>query len=456
MRLRSTLALMTLVAAGTIFAAPGVRRAPAQSLPEVHDDRTVTLRIFAPNAETVTVVGDIGDPFPLTKGDEGEWSVTTPSLKPDLYRYAFEIDGQPVLDTANTEIWSGATFATSAFFVPGAESDFMAHRDVPHGALHEHWYQSSAIGAQRRVIVYTPPGYDARDEKEYPVLYLMHGRSADETYWPRVGRANFILDNLLAENNAEPMLIVMPFGHSTREAGATSGIRRGDVSQGRSAGRGARAGGARAGGGRAGGDRGGRGAARGQATRRGGRGGGGRVFELDAIEADLLDDVIPLVQAQYRVRTDSAGRAIAGLSMGGYQALAIGLNHVDHFDYVGAFSSALIGDFTTVVPGFLADVAASNAALKLLWLGCGDQDTLLNANRTFEQALTAAGVEHQWEETPGYAHVSAIWRIYLHSFLPKLFREAPAEAGADARRRAAEQIGLTSRQMDYFPIDIES
>ena len=205
------------------------------------------------------------------------------------------------------------------------------------------------------MIVYTPPGYDAAAAKTYPVLYLLHGSGDDETYWTQVGRANFIMDNLLAANKAKPALIVMPFGHPSREAGAGKA-----------------------------------------------KGGGGAGF----MEKDLLENVIPLVEKEYRVGKDANHRAIAGLSMGGNQALTIGLNNLSRFAYVAGFSFAGAGanaanTFRTV----LDDPDKSNKQIKLLWIGCGEEDSLFKGNQGFDQLLTSRNIKHEWVATPRYGHV---------------------------------------------------
>ena len=363
---------------------------PAVVSPEAHPDGTVTFRLRAPNAQRVTVNGDFWGrkSFPMTNDPtlgNGVWAVTTPPLEPDLYAYTFNMDGATLVDPVNTFVRVGAWAYMSQVYVPGPRAAFLAVRDVPHGTLHEHWYHNKELNTERRVLVYTPPGYSS--SKTYPVLYLLHGMSDDEGFWTSVGRANFIMDNLLAEARTKPALIVMPFGHASR------------TPPGRGAG-------------------GGRGAAAGAPATR-----GGAVFGISMLENDLNQNVIPLVERQYHVGKKPTQRAIAGLSMGGAQSLNIGLNNPDRFAYVAAFSSAIFGNSETNFASFLADPKKSNKSFKLLWIGCGQSDTLLDGNRTFEALLTSKGIKHEWVTTPGYAHEWTLWRHYLHDVLPKLFHD---------------------------------
>ena len=364
--------------------------APPIVSPEVQADRSVTFRLRAPNAQHVTVNGDFWGrkSFPMTLDPDstnGLWSVTTPPLEPDIYAYTFNMDGATLVDPVNTFVRVGAWAYMSQVYIPGERADFLAVRDVPHGIVHEHWYHNKELNTERRVLVYTPPGYSS--SKTYPVLYLLHGASDDEGFWTSVGRANFIMDNLLAEKKTKPALIVMPFGHPSR----TPPPRRG----------------------------GGPGTAAG--TNAPPRGGG--LFNVAMLENDLKDNVIPLVERTYHVGKKPAQRAIAGLSMGGAQSLNIGLKNPDRFAYVCAFSSAIFGNSETNFPSLLADPKKANKDYKLIWIGCGERDTLLAGNKNFEALLTSKGIKHEWVSTPDYAHEWTLWRRYLHDVLPRLFNE---------------------------------
>jgi enterochelin esterase family protein len=356
--------------------------------PEVRPDRTMVFRLLAPNAKQVSVNGEFShEPIPMTKDDKGIWSATVGPVEPNVYGYGFALDGLNMPDPSNTSVRVGSLAFESQVEVPGEAASFLAIRNVPHGALHEHWYYSRELNAVRRVLIYTPPGYESGAVKQYPVLYLLHGYGDDEAFWTSVGRANFIMDNLLAENKAKPALIVMPFGHASRKV---PGIPRGP---------------------------------------RPPQGGPPPnmppmdvVFGVHRLETDLEENILPLVEREYRVGHDPSQRAIAGLSMGGYQSLAIGLNHPQLFAYVAGFSSALVGpNFQTVVQPFLSDPEKANQEFKLLWLGCGGDDGLLAANQAFEQTLTAQGIRHEWQVTPGYAHWWTLWRVYLRDLMPRLF-----------------------------------
>lgn len=367
----------------------GFSQPPAMAVvsPEVGADCTITFRLLAPNAKEVRVSGEFSlKPIPMVKNDAGVWSATVGPVVPNVYGYGFRVDGLNMPDPSNTFVRVGALAFQSQVEVPGEEAAFLAIRDVPHGELHQHWYFSKALNAVRRVFVYTPPGYETGKVKNYPVLYLLHGMGDDEGFWTSVGRANFVADNLFAEKKAVPALIVMPFGHSSRN------IRRGPRPAGAA-----------------------------------GPGGGGpppgsAVFEVPMLETELKQNIIPLVEKEYRVRKDRNARAIAGLSMGGYQAMTIGLNNLPLFASVGAFSSALIGqDFGAVVPEFLADPSKSNKQMKLFWIGCGAADGLLATNEKFEATLKEKGIRHEWVVSPGYAHWWTLWRVYLREFMMKLF-----------------------------------
>jgi enterochelin esterase family protein len=386
------------------------------SSPQVGDDGKVTFRLYAPNAKSVAIAGAdwSQENIPMAMDDSGMWSVTVGPLRPDIYGYGFNVDGLNMPDPYNTMPKIGVIWFASQFSVKGPEADYLAVKNIPHGEVHEVWYHSNQLNAERRVIVYTPPGYDQTSDKKYPVLYLLHGHGDDETGWTNAGFANVIMDNMINDGKAKPALIVMPFGSISRESllsprggGLGAGVR-GVVGGG---GGGAARGGAPTTRG-AGGARG--------AGARGGRGGGNN--ETAAIQTELLDNIIPLIEKTYKVDSDRTGRAIAGLSMGGSQTLTIGLNHLDKFAYVCAFSAGINNNSGAAFDAFMKAPDAANNQLKLLFMGVGEKDSLLAANQTFEQQLTAAGIKHEWEDTPGYWHQWTVWRLYLHENLQKLFQ----------------------------------
>jgi enterochelin esterase family protein len=308
---------------------------------------------------------------PFTKDANGRWSVTVGPIAPEIYNYNFTIDGVRTIDPGNPNVKTGSTPSTIASIldVRGERPAFYEGKQVPHGEIRTVWYDSKATGTLRRLTIYTPPGYDQAANARYPVLYLFHGANADETAWTRLGQVNLILDNLLAARSAKPFLVVMPFGY-----GLTPGTPRtsGPTSE-----------------------------------------------ELFA--RDLIEDVIPLVQSRYRVSTDRAQRAIAGLSMGGGQALSIGLNHLDLFSYVAGFSSGLRpAEFEKTYASAVAKPKAVNESLRLLWIGCGNDDGAMTNNKALAAFLTQHGIKHTFRESEG-AHTWMVWRRYLNELAPQLF-----------------------------------
>ncbi|HKF26055.1 MAG TPA: alpha/beta hydrolase-fold protein, partial [Candidatus Acidoferrum sp.] len=259
--------------------------------------------------------------------------------------------------------------------VPGPAALSWETSDVPHGEVHHHLYTSRVVGDRRDYYVYTPPGYDPRDKQSYPVLYLLHGYSDDASGWTAVGRANVILDNLIAAGKAKPMIIVMPLGYGEPK-----------ILEPRS------------------------GAFRDRAIT-------DRNFQK--FREALLTEVLPRVESEYRTAKDRSSRAIAGLSMGGAESLLTGLNTLDQFAYIGAFSS---GGFTPEFDKEFPDLdAKSNSRIKLLWIACGTEDRLIDINRNFRKWLAAKNIAHADIETPGM-HTWMVWRRNLADFSQLLFR----------------------------------
>ena len=370
------LMLAALIPASVLAQAP---RPPIVS-PDVHSNGNVTFRLFAPNAVKVLLnsgemqsVLKVGS-FPMTNDDNGVWSVTVGPLSPGLYDYTFNLDGVAITDPASKQVFGNRQGSRGYAEVPGPPGHprHDEWRDVPHGNVTIHWYNSSVSGTRRRVHVYTPPGYAADPAKKFPVLYLLHGSGDNDTHWMHIGQANVIADNLFADKAAVPMLIVMPDGHvRERPPGQID-----DET---------------------------------------------RLAIRKAFELDLLEHVVPLVESNYRVRMDAAGRAIAGLSMGSAQALGVGLAHTDRFAWIGAFSGA-IGLKDPVLAALKADPGVANDRLKLLWLVIGREDVGLKDKQQLADALNAMGVKHHYQETDG-AHRWSVWRLYLSEFLPRLFQE---------------------------------
>ena len=345
--------------------------------PEVSPDRQITFRIYAPKAEVVKLTGtDIPENSKggasMTKGTNGVWEVTIGPINPGAYRYEFNLDGVPVIDHRNPATSGSLNHVWSLVVVPG--SDFMDIKPVPHGAVAAVTYYSTSLKGFRRLHVYTPPGYE-NGKGKYPVFYLLHGSGDCDEAWTSVGRAGFILDNLIATGKAKPMVVVMPAGH-------TEVSRSGNQ---RSAG--------------------------------------------DAFSQDFLKEIMPLVEKNYRVYKDRARRAIAGLSMGGAQTLDIGISHLGEFAYLGIFSSGVLEGMRGPAPKptfeernsqILADARLKNG-LKLIWFATGKDDFLVQKSRATVEMLKRYNFNVIYKETDG-AHTWINWRNYLDEFAPQLFQ----------------------------------
>ena len=370
-------------------------QAPVFNSPEVSADKRITFRLHAPDATTVTLRGgDIPAPArantQFTKGENGVWEMTTGPVVPGAYRYVYVVNGVGVIDPRNTAISESNATAWSVATVPG--SDLMDTKAVPHGAVAEVFYHSSALGRTRRMHVYTPPGYESGKGK-YPVFYLLHGAGDSDDSWTSVGRANFIIDNLIATGKAKPMIVVMTAGHTNAGGG-------------------------------------GRGAAP-----------AGGAPPRDEFVEDFVKDVMPYVEKNYRVVADRAHRAIAGLSMGGSQTLNIATPNLEKFAYVGVYSSGVLGGggrgrgaaapaAGAPQPQFgeawekqnlaALDNAAAKKGLKVLWFATGVDDGLITTTRSTVELLKRHGFAPVLKETPG-AHTWLVWRDYLIEFVPMLF-----------------------------------
>ena len=341
--------------------------------PEIHPDRTVTFRLFEPKASEVILMGSPGileftqKPVPLEKDDKGVWSTTIGPVPPGFYTYGFAIDGgMRMPDPANPNLEVRRWGDTSMFIVPGPEKAVYEERPVPHGTVHIDFYDSQNMNTPRTFYVYTPPGYE-NNTRNYPVLYLLHGNGQIESSWLWTGHANVILDNLIADGKAKPMIVVMPYGHVPRE-----------IKPDRPAGAGAN--------------------------------------DMRTIEKELLTAIKPEVEKKYRTLNDREHRAIAGLSMGAMQSWSIGLHNLDQFAYVGAFSG----------PGNRAewekaDPAMLNRRLKVLWFGCGTEDSLYPAVKAMDQLLSQREVKHTFYSS-GLGHSRPNWQTYLSKYAPLLFQ----------------------------------
>ena len=369
----------------------GGAQPPQFSSPDVTADRRISFRILAPQAREIRLnasdIPGLGQNTRFTKADTGVWELTVGPLDSGAYRYNFNVDGVATIDPRNPAISESNNNVWSLVYVPGSE--LFDSKTVPHGAVAEVTYRSSTLGRDRRMHVYTPPGYENGRDR-YPVFYLLHGAGDNDDSWSTVGRAGFILDNLIATQKAKPMVVVMPAGHTSRtNANAV----------GRSA--------------------------------------------TDEFVGDFVTDVMPYVEKHYRVLTDRPNTAIAGLSMGGLQTLEVAIPRLDRFAYVGVYSSGLIGAFPTAGGRGAAPAAAPAPAgpvewekvniaklddanlkkgLKLLWFGTGKEDFLLSTTNATVDLFKRHGFSPVFVESPG-GHTWINWRNYLSEFAPQLFRK---------------------------------
>ena len=358
---------------------------PGAEYPQLSEGGRATFRVKADGALKVQLLMELGmSTYDMSKTSDGFWEVTTKPLLPGFHYYLISADGFASTDPGSKTFFA-ARKQVSGLEVPGPESDSFAVKKVPHGAVRNMWYLSKTTGATRRIVVYTPPGYD-QGKTRYPVLYLQHGYGEDETGWSDQGHENFILDNLIASGRAKPMIIVnengLPgpdFNPPTPRPGSSNGTSVRDLA---------------------------------------------RYFMDDqytTFDKIVSSDLVPFIDANFRTVGDRDHRAFAGLSMGGAQALRIGLNHLNQFSYIGAFSPAIaISDTTKDFEGMLAQPEKLNRQLRLLWLGIGREDFLFTPVKESHEALERAGIKHTWVETSG-AHVWTVWRKYLADFAPKLF-----------------------------------
>ena len=343
--------------------------------PEVHSDNRATFRFLAPNARGVKLAREGAELVAMQKDDKGVWTVNTAPLPPDYYGYSIIVDGVRSIDPFNPLLKPNLLSTENMVHVQGPPSLPWETNDVPRGEVHHHFYRSAVAGDQRDFYVYTPPGYDPGAKTTYPVLYLLHGYSDDASGWTAVGRANVILDNLIARGKAKPMIVVMPLGYGTMEI-ISLGWGAWDHTDVR--------------------DR-----------------------NFSNFREALLTEVMPKVEREYRVASDRDSRAIAGLSMGGSESLLTGLNNLDKFAWIGAFSSGGIpNEFEKDFPGL--DVKA-NRQIRLLWIACGTEDRLITVNRNLREWLKSKGIQHTDIETPGM-HTWMVWRRNLAEFAPLLFR----------------------------------
>jgi enterochelin esterase family protein len=411
---------------------PNALNIPSAPYPCIFPDNRVMFRVVAPDAQKVTV--RMGRGFDMTKGADGLWYVTTTPLVVGFHYYTISIDGAVVADPA-TRTFFGSGFDNSGIEVPepAADAAYYTLKDVPHGQVRQRWYYSKVTATWRRAYVYTPPDYDTNSKARYPVLYLLHGWGENEQGWHTQGRVDVIMDNLIAEKKAKPMIIVMDNLNAVKPGeSAALYAARGAVTQAvpqppPPAGapgtpRGAGAPGTPPAPGAAGAAA--RGAAPGAAGRgTAGRGGFGPMASSVFTEM-MLTDLIPMVEQSFRAAPGRENRAMAGLSMGGMQTFTTALTNLDKFAYIGGFSGSSGGrggfDPKTSNGGVFADAAAFNKKVKVLFLGIGSAEG--QGTKTFSDALTQAGIKNVYFESPGTAHEWLTWRRCFHDFAPRLFR----------------------------------
>jgi enterochelin esterase-like enzyme len=355
--------------------------------PEVHGDKRVTFSIYAPKATEVALRGDWMEgpgTVKLEKDEKGVWSTTVGPLTPDFYSYSFTVDGVRVMDPKNAMIKQGVTSLDNMFLLPGAEAVFEDNQAVPHGEIRKVWYQSSTLGAQRRMHIYFPPGYESGKER-YPVFYLLHGGGDEDSGWSTIGRAGFILDNLIAAKRARPMIVVTPNGSLPRPANlppATPGAPPDPAVT---------------------------------------------AALQDRFTNELMRDVAPFVEKNYRVLTGRDNRAIAGLSMGGGQTTRVIASHPDQFAYVAVWSAGVnpqtSADFEKRNAAFLGGADKLNKQIKLFSISVGDKDFAFAGSKNLAELLKKNGIKYELNISGG-GHTWINWRRYLNELTPRLFRTA--------------------------------
>mgnify|MGYP003849976163 FL=1 len=365
--------------------------------PEVNADNTVTFRLFAPNAQAVQVTGDflpsvkMDTPMgqmdgpgkaTLSKDSNGVWSFKTPVLNPELYAYSFVVDGFTATDPSNPFLIRDVGTATNFFLIGGGQGDLYKTNDIPHGTVSRRWYDSPGLGMDRRLTVYTPPGYETSKES-YPVLYLLHGAGGDEEAWINLGRTAQILDNLIAAGKAKPMVVVMPNGNVIQDGAPGEGSKNFYKPQ----------------------------------------------FmipkTMDGTYEGAFEDIIRFVESNYRVKADKKNRAIAGLSMGGFHTMHISRYYPNTFDYIGLFSAAIMPreDATGRVYSNFDQTLKTQQdnGYKLYWIAIGKTDFLYKANQEYLAKLKGMNMPHTYVESEG-GHTWRNWRVYLSQFAPQLFQ----------------------------------
>ena len=360
--------------------------------PRIDSTGRVQVRIKAPDATKVKLNFWSGPKVDMEKQADGFWTVTTTPIVPGLHYYVVNVDGIDANDPGSKAFFGGSRY-TSMVEIPEPGATYYSIQNVPHGQVRDVWYDSKVTGSWRHAMVYLPPDYDAQTKKRYPVLYLQHGGGEDETGWIRQGRANFILDNLIAAGEAKPMIIVMAYGYARRAGSATPNLTGATIGTPQGA----------------------------QA----------RDEMAKAFEDDVVEALIPFVDKTYRTLTDRDNRAMAGLSMGGFQTFHVTTKHLDLFSHIGGFSG--IGgmledrkpDLKTDFNGVFADPAAFAKKVHVLYFGVGtaEPERFTARIRGLHTQLSEAGIQHVYWESPGTDHEWQTWRRNLKGFAPLLFRK---------------------------------
>ena len=350
-----------------LFVLPQVLGREPPNSPQILADRSVIFRLRAPEADSVELKGIDRTMLPMKRGPKGVWSLTVGPMDPGIYEYSFMVDDEQMIDPSNPAVKPEMNPETSLLEITTQTPLFFQWRDVPHGTVHLHEYYSKSLNRLRRMRVYTPPGYEREEGRRYPVLYLFHGTGDTEATWTEFGRANLILDNLIAEGLCVPMLLAMPDGHADLQEEE-----------------------------------------------------GDHKANFLRFSADMLGSVVPLVDGNYRTIAQAGGRAINGLSMGGMQSLQIGINHPELFAYIGGMSAYVPDPEDLLARGFKNSHA--NSEIKLLWMSIGKDDDLLKDAEKFRAVLRKHGYHLQWSVTEGN-HEWTVWRRYLRDFAPLVFRK---------------------------------
>ena len=362
---------------------------PGITSPKIHDDHAVTFRLAAPRAQEVLLSGEwmpvegwVPGSAAMLKDENGVWTYTTEPLESELYGYHFMVDGLRVTDPGNPFLTRDIATISNIFIVDGMPGDLYRIQDVPHGTVTRRWYDSPGLGMDRRITIYTPPGYESSGES-YPVLYLLHGAGGDEEAWPGKGRAAQIMDNLIAGGKATPMIVVMPNGNVIQDAAPGEGRDGFYTPQFMIPG------------------------------------------TMDGTFEETFTDIMQFVEDNYRIKSSKENRAVAGLSMGGFHSMHISAYYSDTFDYIGLFSAAILpsqNNESEVYQGFDTKLEKQKEnGYKLYWIGIGKTDFLYQNNLNYKKKLEGMGMPHVFVESEG-GHIWRNWRAYLSEFVPQLFQ----------------------------------